>query len=84
MLGPAEDLSEEEYNTYAFCNEVYNHSRMQLAMLPRELREMVFGLLPGRDETPLRSLDALRVLRGGPGFTIDTIVQLRSLEELPW
>ena len=73
-------LPDFEQEHFAWTQELYGHTRMLLATLPREqLPEVCCGRECDMWDV-LRPLRDVRPINGGPGYTLDVIAALRALD----
>jgi hypothetical protein len=79
-LGPLETLGEEGMRCYFEAAEVYGSTRMLMAALPKETLNKVFM---GYQRDAYELLEPFRQVRpsnGGPGYTEDLLMSVRTLD----
>uniref|UniRef100_A0A383WDL8 Uncharacterized protein n=1 Tax=Tetradesmus obliquus TaxID=3088 RepID=A0A383WDL8_TETOB len=77
VLPPVPD---EQAEAQQITYEIYSTFRMQLAALPEPLLQEVCGAVKGTSlQQLLQPLRAMRPVNGGPGWDMDVVMQLRTL-----
>lgn len=77
VLPPVPD---EQAEARQITHEIYSTFRMQLAALPEPLLQEVCGAAKGTTlQQLLQPLRAMRPVNGGPGWDMDVVMQLRTL-----
>eukprot|EP00873_Tetraselmis_striata_P027661 jgi/Tetstr1/447925/TSEL_035233.t2 len=76
VLGP---VPPEEEEAYSLTHELYGSPRMLMAVLPEELLPQVCAGLNTDMWQLLAPLRALRPVNGGPGYDIEEVKKLRTL-----
>lgn len=77
VLPPVPD---EQAEARQITYEIYSTFRMQLAALPEPLLQEVCGAVKGTTlQQLLQPLRAMRPVNGGPGWDMDVMMQLRTL-----